>query len=193
MVCKKIFISRLSSGVLLAGGLFILLLNGCASSSQYNKIAYCSNPEEQISNVKLQKYFDQIAEELCGGECGKRPCTGIAIMVPDFVDLQTMEPKKIGPLMGELMRTSMNRVCGYQIVQEQFSHLFKVTGSGLISLKAAGEDNSESVKASSSARSCILGTFSATSDKLYIFAKIVDNSDGRIIKMTSKEVKLSCD
>jgi len=187
------FIGRQSLRVLLAVGLCLFLLNGCASSSQYNKIAYCHNPDEQISNVKMQKYFDQMAEELCGGECGKRLCGGESMMVPDFVNIHSFDPQKTGILMGELMRGSINKVCGYNIIQEKFSHLFRVSDSGLISLKTAPKDYLKSGDASLSVKSSILGTFSITSGKLYIFAKVVSNADGKITKMTSKEVNLSCD
>lgn len=193
MFCKKVFIGRQSLRFLLTGGLFLLFLSSCASSSQYNKIAYCHNPDEQISNVKLQKYFNQIADELCGDECSDRRCAAESIMVPDFVDIQSVEAKKIGNLMGELMRSSLNKVCGYNIVQEKFSHLFKVSDTGLISLKTVPRDNVKSGNAPSSDKSSVLGTYSASADKLYIFAKIVNNSNGKITKMTSKEVTLSCD
>lgn len=193
MLCRKKIIGSRSLKVLFCGGLFLFLLSGCASFSSYNKIAYCHDADEQLSNVKLQKYFDDMAKELCSDSCSGQSCSNYSIAVPDFVDMQTLAPQKIGVLMGELMRSSLNKVCGYNIIQVKFSYLFKMSDSGVITLTKNFSDALKSQYASLSVKNCIAGTYSNTSNKLYIFARIINNSDGKIIKMTSKEVKLSCD
>jgi hypothetical protein len=134
-----------------------------------------------------------MAEDLCPDLCGGEPCTNYSIVVPDFVDMQTLAPQKIGILMGELMRRSLNKECGYNIIQVKFSYLFKMSDNGLITLTKNFNDVLKSQSAPLSVKNSIAGTYTATSNKLYIFARIINNSDGKIIKMTSKEVNLSCD
>jgi hypothetical protein len=189
---NKVIIRRWLLSVLLFE-VFLFLLTGCASSSSYNKIASCHGGDEQISNVKFQKYFDEVAEELCPNLCGGGPCADYSVIATDFVDIQTLAPGKIGVLMGELMRSSLNKVCGYNIIEVKFSHLFKLSDDGLITLTKNPNEILKAEYSTQSVKNSIVGTYSASSNTLYIFARIINNSDGKIIRMTSKEVKLSCD
>ncbi len=191
MLCNKVIIRHWLLRVLLFE-LFLFLLTGCASSSSYNKIASCRG-DEQISNVKFQKYFDEMAEELCPNSCGGVSCADYSVIATDFVDIQTLAPGKTGILMGELMRSSLNKVCGYNIIEVKFSHLFKLSDDSLVTLTKNPNEILKSEYSPQSVKNSIVGTYSVSSNTLYIFARTINNSDGKIIKMTSKEVKLSCD
>ena len=182
MFFRKLFIDRRALRFLLVGGTVLLFFIGCASSNPFNKIGRCRNVDEQLSDVKLKKNFDSIADDLCGDECGEKNCAEESIIVPEFADLQTMVPGKAGILMGELMRSSLSTVCRYNIINMKFSKAFTFSDKGLITLAAPSD-----------AGNYVVGTYGAASNKLYIFVRIVSNPDGKIIKMTTKEVKLSCD
>src|SRR5208282_4057513 len=101
----------------------------------------------------------------------------------------TLVPGKSGLLMGELMSSNLNKVCGYNIAQVEFSSLFKLSEGGLITVIKNPTNLQRSEYA---VKNCVVGSYSATPDKLYLFARIINTWTGKSIKMTSRELDLSC-
>ena len=185
----KIFFRRPSLAKLLHGAFFLFFLAGCASASPFNKLACRNNIDDQIAGLNLQRYFESIAGDLCRDMCSTEDCSNATILATNFVNVQTLVPGKSGLLMGELMSSNLNNVCGYNVVQVEFSRLFKLSEGGLITMT---RNPTNLQRTEYAVKNCVVGSYSATPNKLYLFAKIINTWTGKIIKMTSREVDLSC-
>ncbi|MBF0559935.1 MAG: hypothetical protein HQL08_14280 [Nitrospirae bacterium] len=186
----KNFISGRSLKRLLFLYLSLFFFAGCASSSSFQNIASRYNTDEQITKLNFGRHFEAMAEELCGEACKEGKCANETILVTDFVDVQSYVPQKTGMLMGELMRSDLSKACGYTIAQVEFSNLFRLSENGLITLTRNPGKLQSSEYSEYSVKNCIVGTYSITTNKLYLFARIINTSTGRIIKMTHREIDL---
>ncbi len=172
-------------------------LSGCAGllynpscSKKFGERAY--SLEKVISNANIKGIFEEIAQEFCDKKkpihCGPQGMSP-AVLVADFVDIQSLEPKHAGILMGELMKSSLNSSCCYKIVQAEFSKFFKLSEKGLIALT---RDPKEILKDEYPFSECIVGTYNYSSDKLYIFVRRINIYTGEISKIVSREISFSC-
>jgi hypothetical protein len=106
-------------------------------------------------------------------------------MVADFVDLQSYTPYRSGKLMGELMRTSVNKVCRYSVVQAELASYFRLSDKGLTALT---RDPNLLKSSQFPYGECIIGTYNVTPEKLIIFAKKVNTRTGKISKSSTMEI-----
>ena len=157
--------------------------------------------EWQVRMLDLKGIFDSLAKELCtdcrppqqeakaagGATCGEQ--TPDDLLVTDFVDLATLEPKSSGILLGESMRSSLSRICCRKIQQVELAKYFKLTDKGLVALT---RDVEKIVKDQFPPKECVVGTYVLTPDKLIIFAKRINLADGSVVRMTSREVTFVC-
>lgn len=172
-------------------------LSGCAGllynpscSKKFGERSY--SLDKVISNADLKGIFDKIALEFCDkkqpSNCGPQGMSP-AVLVADFVDIQSLEPKHTGILMGELMKSSLNNNCCYRIVQAEFSKFFRLSEKGLIALT---RDPKEILKDEYPFSDCIVGTYNYSSNKLYIFVRRINIYTGEISKIVSREISFSC-
>lgn len=189
--------SFLSCAVVLA-----LLVSGCAPVAHQGSYRVSNDRrgcveelDDQLRMLDLKRIFAELAKDLCpeqpacreksNPQC-REPAT---VLVTDFVDLQSLGPKPPGLLMGELMRSSINSVCGYTIQQAELSKFFTLSDRGLVVLTR----NIESIRQDEVANSnFIVGTFSHSPEKLMLFVKRFDLDSGKITRMTTKEVDFNC-
>ena len=157
--------------------------------------------EWQVRMLDLKGIFDGLARELCT-DCrpattAVQPVNGTAcgepapddLLVTDFVDLSTLEPKQSGILLGESMRSSLSRICCRKIQQVELAKYFKLTEKGLVALT---RDADKIVKDQFPPRECVVGTYVLTADKLILFAKRINLADGSVVRMSSREITFSC-
>lgn len=151
-----------------------------------------SSLDKVISKADLKGIFQEIAQEFCDkkkpNHCGPQRMSP-AVLVADFVDIQSLEPKNAGILMGEIMKSSLNNNCCYRIVQAEFSRFFKLSEKGLIALT---RDPKEILKDEYPFSDCIVGTYNYSSDKLYIFVRRINIYTGEISRIVSREISFSC-
>lgn len=157
--------------------------------------------EWQVRMLDLKGIFDGLAKELCtncqpqltpaktaeAAVCGEQ--AGDDLLVTDFVDLSTLEPKQSGILLGEAMRSGLSRVCCRKIQQVELAKYFKLTEKGLVALT---RDAEKIVRDQFPPKECVVGTYILTSDKLILFAKRINLADGSVVRMTSREITFSC-
>lgn len=177
--------------------LCVFSLNGCAGllynpscSKKFGERSY--SLDKVISNANLKGIFEEIAQEFCDkkrdGNCATHGMSP-AVLVADFVDIQSLEPKHAGILMAELMKSSLNNTCCNRIVQAEFSKFFRLSEKGLIALT---RDPKEILKDEYPFSDCIVGTYNYSSDKLYIFVRRINIYTGEISKIVSREISFSC-
>lgn len=157
----------------------ILILSGCTYLYQGSCI-YQLTPIEKVSSAKLDEHLREIASELCSK-------SDHAIIIPDFLEIQTFSTGKIGLLLGEVMRSYYSQECKNEIIQVEFPKHFKLSQDGVISLSRNPE---ELKKQEHKTLEAIIGTYSYTDNNLRIFVRKIDTENGNILKMTSRDIKL---
>ncbi|WP_152609837.1 FlgO family outer membrane protein [Geobacter sp. OR-1] len=141
----------------------------------------------------------ELAKDICNGG-SVSTCAEVAeknaplcmqeksVLVTDFVDLNSLTPKPAGIVMGEVMRSALNSVCGYNIQQAELSKYFTLNEKGLGVLTR----NNLLIRQDEVKKDFIVGTYSQSPDKLMIFVKKFDLTTGKITKMSSKEITFTC-
>jgi hypothetical protein len=185
----------------------LLLLSACATEKQTVSVTtfgacYNKSLPLLLDATDMKGLFQAISAEFCPAGCpestqlGPKQAAcpgeqrGPVVLVTDFVDLQSFVPNPSGLLMGEVMRTTLNNVCNYQVLQGEFGKYFTLTEGGLVVLtRRAREIKSNDY----GERQAIIGTYSYLSNnKLMIFARRIDTRTGRVEKMVSREVDYTC-
>ena len=173
----------------------MLLLSGCFTKYMGSADDCASTLDEVLSRVAMKQVFEEMAAELCGQECKDAVQRGTAafpvstFLVTDFVDIYSLQPKKYGILMGELMRSGLSRTCSAKIVQAEFAQNFSMSESGVIMLS---RDPKKVRHAEFPNAEYVVGTFSYSGNKLLLFARRVDLKTGSVTKMTSREITVGC-
>ena len=184
----------------------IFSFSGCATSSHEGSHRIRTgdgcyeNLDSQLRLLDLKALFKELANDLCLEKPKEIDATGpinkvaesqqnTTVLVTDFVDLSSLNPKPAGILMGELMRSSLNSVCGYKIQQAELSKYFSLTEKGLVVLT---RDISSIRQDNVANNDFVVGTFSQSSEKLVLFVKRFDLTSGIISRISSKEVDFSC-
>ena len=164
---------------------FIFIINGCVSV----KMPCSSNPDKVIPALKLQSVFDEIAKEL-KNNCHSVRCNGATTtLITDFVDIRSLTPKRSGMLMSELMKSSINKIYGDNIIQAEFSQYFKLNDNGLVVLT---RDVTKIQQQQFPFSEAIVGTYNYTNSKLYIFVRKINIYTGKITSMVTKEINYGC-
>lgn len=184
----------------------MLLLSSCAANREAFTSSYggCVNKSLPLllDVTDLKGLFQGISAEFCPtmkcsepgqtdrnrGTCQEDP-RGPVVLVTDFVDLQSFMPNPSGLVMGEVMRTTLNNVCNYQVLQGEFGKYFTLNDRGLVVLTRRA---SELKTNEFGDREAIVGTYSYLgNNKLMIFARRIDTRTGKVAKMVSREVDYS--
>jgi hypothetical protein len=187
-----------------------LLLCGCAQQSTMPRFATCygKNFNQLLESTNLKPLFNNIASELCSEQCGAdgesanpvkagndSACrslgskNNVSVLVTDFVDIQSFAPATQGLLMGELMRGSLNSVCGSKITQVEFAKYFNLNEKGLVVLS---RKVSEIKKDDYDQTEAIVGTYSYLNNKIVIFVRKINVVTGKISRMVTREVDYNC-
>ncbi|MFH1081010.1 MAG: FlgO family outer membrane protein [Pseudomonadota bacterium] len=188
--------------------LAVISLSGCIRASDHDGYSY-QTIDDRLDGVALKALFDAISLDFCKSSCSDctSPCPQIiedsepvslsdgtiirppyeqeSVIVTDFVDLQSFEPKSAGLLMAELMRGSLHKVCCNRIVQGEFSKYFKLTDKGLVVFTRSSSDR---IKDEYPGRYVVVGTYEYRRNKLMIFVKKINISTGKIERMVTREL-----
>lgn len=187
-------------------------LSGCSSAATTAVIhtvpakatEKCSQGLEwQVRMLDLKKIFGELAAELCTECSGARKpdlCQGKPesdcclktrdqLLVTDFVDLTTFEPKRVGVLLGEAMKAGLSQSCCRPIQQVELAKYFKLTDLGLVALTRESDDIAAKEYRPGE---CVIGTYTLSADKLMLFVRRVNLADGSIVRMVSREISFSC-
>jgi hypothetical protein len=181
--------------------LLALALTGCATTNlewpKKNEGCYVTL-DNQLKLLDLKLLFHDLASDLCQNKTAhgnnndprqQEESLQGTLLVTDFVDLKSLKPKPAGILMGELMRSSLNSACGYNIQQAELSSYFSLTDKGLAVLTR----NSDAIRQDNvSEHDFVVGTFNHSPDKLILFVKKFDLESGTISSISSKEIDFDC-
>ncbi len=168
----------------------LLLLAGCASTVP---VAKC-----QVSGRDILSRLEtrQVVDELVAGICPSDPQSlaflprSDAVIVPDFVDVHTLQPDRMGVALGDVFRASVFNVCKVPIRQAELSRNFKLTPGGLTALTRNPAEVREKDFPASMA---MIGTYNLDGNKLTLVARRVDLESSVFLAVSSKEVTWSCE
>jgi hypothetical protein len=182
----------------------LLFAAGCVTEQRVITYGTCFNKSLQslLDTTDLKQLFQGISTEFCPANCREgsqgnlrsADCReenhGPTLLVTDFVDLQTLVPNDSGLLMGEVMRTSLNNVCNYDVLQGEFARYFTLSDLGLMVLtRRASEIKNNAFEE----RDAIVGTYSyLNNNKVMIFVRRINTRTGKVARMVSRELDYSC-
>ncbi len=174
------------------GGIFVaaLLLAGCASTVPVTKC--------QVAARDILPHIDtrQVVDELVAGICP--PASSFdeflqrrdAVVVPDFVDVQTLQPDRMGVALGDIFRASIFNLCKVPLRQAELSRNFRLNPGGLTALTRNPNELRERDFPASVA---MIGTYNLDGNKLILVARRVDLESATFLAVASKEVSWSCE
>jgi len=177
-------------------------LTACASYTggrlDSPECAYADNPiytganDQILASVDLQGMTDALAMSLCNGDQVQslRDNPDDVLLVPDFVDLNLLNPGSLGLLLGERFRASVSKVCKLPIRQVELSREIRLTPSGLLALT---RDSSTVRYRQFGASSIMIGTFDLQPGRLTLVARQVSIEGAVINRMATKETTWRCD
>lgn len=177
----------------LALGLSCLALAGCASSSL--PLSKCqASSREILPRIDARKVIDELVVGICPTAFDSllptREGEGRdAVVVPDFVDVHTLQPDRMGVALGDLFRASIFNICRVPIRQAELSRNFKLNPGGLTALTRNPAEVREKAFPASVA---MIGTYNLDGNKLTLIARRVDVETATFMAVVSKEVSWSC-
>jgi hypothetical protein len=198
----------IKSGLLCAT--LILILTGCGAHNTTFRTASCNGKSfnHLLEATELKPLFNDMALELCSeshssdnapdakdrknnpfGYLPSSEKNAYALLVTDFVDIQSFAPASQGLLMGELMRGSLSSVCGTKITQAEFAKFFNLNANGLVVLS---RKVSEIKKDEYDQNEAVVGTYSYLNNKIILFVRKINVVTGKISKMATRELNYNC-
>ncbi len=195
-----------------------ICFTGCAASQKTDGFCYYGMKltlPVLLDSTDLKSLFEDMAAELCVDTCSdcltpvyddtgkvincinREAMQRQTVIVTDFVDIQSYIPRKSGILMGELMRSGLNKVCCYRLIQGEFAKYFKLSADGLVVLtRNAAEIKDDEYYQSE----VVVGTYNYLHDynylsrnKVVIFVRRINTQTGKISKIITRELNYYCD
>jgi hypothetical protein len=167
--------------------LFALLLSGCVKTQCYDRNGLEYEPEDIVPSLNLQSTFSEIALELC--ECQDGVCPGKSVLVTDTVDISTLKSDEAGFFMTDMLKSSLNQVCNYQITEAKFSEYFELSKSGFVALTSRAKDIKPIDRPVSTA---VVSSYKYSNSSLFVFVREINTFNGKIEKFVTKEVPFNC-
>ncbi len=185
----------------------LLILTGCATHNTVFRASSCNGKSfnQLLEATELKPLFNDMALELCSEQHVEGTVTAqqdnpfgylpsgeknpYALLVTDFVDIQSFVPASQGLLMGELMRGSLSSVCGTKITQAEFAKFFNLNANGLVVLSRKA---SEIKKDEYDQNEAVVGTYSYLNNKIVLFVRKINVVSGKISRMVTRELNYSC-
>lgn len=145
-----------------------------------------------VAKIDGRQLMDELAVGLCPptyeeSKYGQKKQN--VVIIPDFVDINSLQPERIGVVLGEVFRASIFNKCKTPIRQVELARDFKLNSNGLMALSR----NKEEVRQPAfDASTAILGTYDINRNKLTIIARTVDIESSTYLAISSKEVSWIC-
>ncbi len=169
----------------------------------------------KLGSTKLIRLFEEIARELCqsgeskcGGPVAKKRAScaagavaceefaeaetnaALPLLVADFVQLETLTSDSDGLVMGELLRTSLSKVCCRNVIQAEVGKEIRMSDRGVVTLTR----NTEKARSAQlEIKEVVVGTYHNYAEKLILSVKLIDTSSQTILASVSRELVHRCD
>jgi FlgO protein len=169
------------------------VLSGCASNVPLMQCQVMSRTDI-VQHIDARQVIDDLVVGICPPpesfedlSIKRNPAP---VVVPDFVDVQTLQPDKTGVVLGDIFRASIFNVCKVPIRQAELSRNFRLNAGGLTALT---RNPSEVRERDFRASVAMIGTYNLEGNKLTLIARRVDLESATFLAVTSKEVSWACE
>lgn len=140
------------------------------------------------SKLDLRRFVEMTMADICPTKSFIADSGSVSI-VPDVVDIQSLEPGALGIALGEMMRTEVFNRCGIPIRQVEISQQVRLNLSGLTMMS---RDADRALLKNIPAESAFVGTYNLDRNRLRLTVRHLRLSDSVIQRITSRELKWEC-
>ena len=171
-------------------GLAGVALLGCGGPRQLATEQCGLYTNDVLARLDTRRLSDEMVAGLCPVVDDLRVPPIEAVVVPDLVDVQTLQPNRLGKSMGELFRASIHKICRVPIRQVELSRNFRLNSQGLTALS---RNDLEVRDPQFPASVAIIGTYHLQNEKLTLVGRRIDIETSTILAVSTVEAVWRCD
>lgn len=166
-----------------------LMTGGCALTREV-PLADCDvSRADVVSKLDLRALIDTATEGLCADAAEWMRDPPIPLVVPDVVDVQTLEPGNIGVALGELMRSRVFDICRTPVRQIDLSGKIRLSDLGVTMLsRSVAVDQSTKFPA----ETAIIGAYNVERGRLTLTVRRIRIEDSTIQNIRSTTLSYAC-
>lgn len=171
-------------------GVISLILMGCASEVTGSNCQISSR--DLLSQIDTRELMNGLVEGLCPPRSASTSSlqNQDVLIVPDVVDVHSLQPDRLGVALGEILRASIFKICQIPIRQVELSREFRLSSDGLMALSRNPKEVRQPAFQASTA---IIGTYHIDGSKLILVGRRVDIESSTYLAVTTKEISLTCE
>jgi FlgO protein len=166
-----------------------LMVGGCAISREV-PLADCEiSRAEVISKLDLKVFVDSAMEGVCSETSEWLRDSSLPVLVPDAVDIQTLEPGNLGIVLGELVRGNVINSCKSLVRQLEATQQVRLNETGVTILSRnvpAGQTRTVSADVA------IVGAYNLERGRLTLTLRRIRLADSTIESIRSSSLKWAC-
>lgn len=165
------------------------LLGGCALSREV-PLADCEvSRADVVSKLNLKDFVDSSMEGVCLQTADWLRDSSVPVLVPDAVDIQTLEPGSLGIVLGELIRSNVINSCKSLVRQLEASKQVRLNESGVTILsRTLPPGQTKTVPADYA----IVGAYNLERGRLTLTLRRIRLADSTIESIRSTSLKWAC-
>lgn len=165
------------------------LVGGCTMTREV-PLADCEiSRADVISKLELKPFVDTAMEGVCSADSGWLRDTSLPVLVPDAVDIQTLEPGYLGIVLGELIRSNVINSCNSLVRQLEASQQVRLNESGVTILSRslpAGQPRTVNADVA------IVGAYNLERGRLTLTLRRIRLAESTIETIRSSSLKWAC-
>ena len=173
--------------------LALAVLQGC-SVLKTGMPSDCQMPgSEGLARVDMRRLTDELAAELCGpghrvaGMADEGP--PLAVLVPDLVDVQSLQAEALGLALGDLFRASVATVCKLPVLHPELAGRVRLNAAGL---NALTRDHAEARLQRHAVATALVATYHMQDARFTVIARQLDIASSSVVSAAVREVSLGC-
>lgn len=166
-----------------------VLVSGCALTREV-PLADCEiSRSDVLSKLDLRPFVDSAMGGVCAEDVGWLRDTSLPVLVPDAVDVQTLEPGNLGIVLGELIRSNVINSCKSLVRQLEATQQVRVNENGVTILSRnvpAGQTRTVPADVA------VVGTYNLERGRLTLTLRRIRLADSTIETIRSSSLKWAC-
>lgn len=165
------------------------MVGGCTMTREV-PLADCEiSRADVVSKLELKPFVDTAMEGVCSADTGWLRDTAQPVLVPDAVDIQTLEPGNLGIVLGELIRSNVINSCNSLVRQLEASQQVRLNESGVTILSRtlpAGQSRTVTADVA------IVGAYNLERGRLTLTLRRIRLVDSTIETIRNSSLKWAC-
>ena len=167
----------------------LVMLCGCSLTSEV-PLADCElGRNNVVPKIDLFEFVNTSMQGICDDAASWARDPPVPVLVPDVVDIQTLEPGSLGISLGELIRTKTLNYCKVPVRQVEASQQVRLNETGLTILSRNLQGGQSKTLAGDMA---IIGTYTIERGRLTLTLRRLRMEDSTIEAIRSTSVSWAC-